>query len=457
MAPSPPPNGDPDESYWRIWWFFFPLALTFTLITFTHTLINGAIGRIANPEPALAAYAVARSVMQLAQNPTMMVRQVVTALVTDRASYDVVRRVVYRLMLVMAGLIAILAWTPVGAFVLRSAMGLEGDALRQGILALRVFTVFPLISVHRNLGQGLAILANANAIVPVASTARLLSLAVVLEILLRVPDLSGALLGAIAFSVTMFIEAAILFIAGRPALRKLRTRPTENTDPLTTRQVLSFYVPLMGTTFVAGLTIPLVQAGVGQVADAQTQIAAFAVAWALSMVITSPANMLHQAALTFTRDGRPNTYRRSHRFALGVGIGLSALTALVAFTPFGTALLIRSGATPALMEASRGCLQVFALLPLARGWREYCWGVLMRKRLTQNITYGKSLGLLSALSVMALGLLFGVEQTAALGAWSLVGGEIVEGFLLHRRMATVLGKEFSPTVTAENTVGPSMK
>src|SRR5690625_1169360 len=88
-----------DQSYWAMWWFFFPLALTFSLITFTHTLINGALGRLVNPEPALAAYAVARSVMFLAQNPTMMVRQVVTALVDDRASYDVVRRVVYRLML----------------------------------------------------------------------------------------------------------------------------------------------------------------------------------------------------------------------------------------------------------------------------------------------------------------------------------------------------------------------
>src|SRR5690625_4241484 len=172
----PDPSPSALATYGEMWWFFFPLALTFTLITFSHTFVNNALSKLPRPEAALAGYAVARSIMQLAQNPTMMVRQVVTSLVVDEASFQLVRGVVYRLMFIMSAVIALLGWTPLGAGLLQSSMGLEGEALRQAALALRVFAVFPFFSVNRNLGQGLAILARANHLVPFATIMRLLAL-----------------------------------------------------------------------------------------------------------------------------------------------------------------------------------------------------------------------------------------------------------------------------------------
>lgn len=104
--------------------------------------------------------------MHSAQNPTMMVRQVVTALVEDESSFKTKSRVVYRLMFVMAGVIGRLGWTPLGAWLLRLAMGLDEETLQQAVVALRVFTVFPFFSVNRSIGQSLAILARANPLVP---------------------------------------------------------------------------------------------------------------------------------------------------------------------------------------------------------------------------------------------------------------------------------------------------
>ncbi|HLT59146.1 MAG TPA: hypothetical protein VKZ69_10325 [Limnochordales bacterium] len=443
-AQDPPDQTRPSSrgDYARMWWFFFPLALTFSLITFSHTLVNGALARLPSAEASLAGYAVARSIMQLAQNPTLMVRQVVTALVVDEASYRLVRRVIYRLMVVMAGAIAFLGWTPLGAQLLRAVMGLEGEALRHAVLGLRVFAVFPFFSVNRNLGQGLAILARANHLVPLATTMRLLALAGLLAVLVRWQPLPGGAMGALAFTLTMLVEAAVLFWVSRPALQRLRQRRSSPSS-LTARQVLDFYVPLMGTTLVTALTIPLVQAGVGRTADAETQLAAFSVAWALAMLIIGPANMLHQTSLAFTRDGTPAAYARTARFALAVGLALSVFTAVIAFSPVGRGLLAWSGATPALMEATRRTLQLFTLMPLARAWREHCWGVLMQRRDTRAITRGKTTNVVVIIAVMLAGLGLGVGETSVLGAVALVIGEAVEGFVLYRRLR---GEAKTPTL-----------
>lgn len=473
----------PPTTYVEMWWFFFPLALTFSLITFSHTFVNNALSKLPNPEAALAGYAVARSIMQLAQNPTMMVRQVVTTLVVDESSFRLVRSVVYRLMFFMAGAIAVLGWTPLGGRLLQATMGLEGEALQQAVVALRVFAVFPFFSVNRNMGQGLAILARANHLVPFATVMRLATLVGLLALFVHWRPLPGAGLGALAFTMTMLVEAAMLFWVSRPARRQLRQREVERerleraaetkspaadapeaagplkqrtASPLpprlTTRQVLNFYVPLMGTTLVAALTIPLVQSGISRTGHAEIQIAAFAVTWAMSMVITSPAGMLHQASLTFTQGGDARAYFRSARFALGVGIVFSSLTAFIAFTPVGAGLLARAGATPQLLETARRTLQVLALLPLIRAWREHCWGVLMQKRETTSITRGKTINIVTTLTILVGGLLFGVQETAVLGAWSLVIGESVEGLILHRRLTAVLPRGYMAIFGDESAV-----
>lgn len=453
--PAPPPT------YAQMWWFFFPLALTFSLITFSHTFVNNALSKFPNPEAALAGYAVARSIMHLAQNPTMMVRQVITSLVVDESSFRLVRRVVYRLMFFMSGAIALLGWTPLGARLLQSMMGLEGEALQQTVVALRVFTVFPFFSVNRNMGQGLAILARANHLVPFATGMRLVTLVGLLALFVQWRPLPGAALGALAFTITMLVEAGVLFWVSRPARRELRRREIEGRDAsttdapsrLTTKQVLAFYVPLMGTTLVAALTIPLVQAGISRTGDGATQIAAFAVTWALSMVLTSPAGMIHQPSLTFTQDGTAVNYIRSARFALIVGFTLSAVTASIAFTPLGARLLMSGGATAQLLEPARRTLLVLALLPLIRAWREHCWGVLMQQRETGSITRGKTVSIGTALSVMVVGLAAGVQQTAVLGASALVIGETVEGIILHRRLSRVLPEGYMSVFERSSSAG----
>lgn len=418
--------------------FFFPLALTQFMITASHTVINAGLARLPDPEVALAAYAVAKSVMQLAQNPAMMVRQLTVSLATSRHAYALVKRVVAILVLAMAFVLGFLGWTRAGVAVLSNVMGLSGPALDQAAWALRVFTVFPVASAARNLYQGTAILARNNKVVPVATAVRIVSLLAVLGGLLRFTHLPGAGIGAIAFTTTIAIEAVVLWWASRGALQGLPPRPPSG-ENLTLAMVGRFYWPLMVTALLGASTLPVVNAGIARGVDPEVELAAFAVAWALSFLLVSPANMVHQVSLAFTRDHDAGSYRGAAAFALGLGLFLASIQALMAFTPLAPLVLGGGvGASQSLLGSAVGCMRTLVLLPLVRVWREYCWGVLMRKRLTANIGKARAANLAFVVLLLLVGVRLGLRPVAMLGGVSVLFGEILEGLLLHRRLAQVL-------------------
>lgn len=421
--------------------FFFPLALTQFLITASHTVINAGLARLPDPEVSLAAYAVAKSVMQLAQNPSMMVRQLTVSLATNRHAYMLVKRVVVLLTLIMMSALGFLGWTSAGVTVLSHLMGLSGSALDQAAWALRVFTLFPMASVARNLYQGTAILARNNRVVPVATTARIVSLLAILSGLIHFTELPGAGIGAIAFTATMGIEATVLWWASRDGVKKLPAQPLKG-DILTLSMVGRFYWPLMITALLGASTLPAVNAIVARGEDPEVQLAAFAVAWALSFLLVSPANMVHQVSLAFTRDNDLTSYHRTMRFALGLGFLLAGVQALMAFTPLAPVVLgVGVGASPRLLGSAIGCMRSLVLLPLVRVWREYCWGVLMRKRLTGNIGKARAANLFLCVSLLLLGMWAGLGPIATVAGCCIVAGEVLEGFLLHHRLSSVLATD----------------
>jgi len=74
--------------------FFMPLAVTWMLMMFTHTIISGGLSRTVNPTVSTAAYAVALSLAAIAEAPLVMTRQVTLAFVQSEQTFKVVARVV---------------------------------------------------------------------------------------------------------------------------------------------------------------------------------------------------------------------------------------------------------------------------------------------------------------------------------------------------------------------------
>ncbi len=94
-----------------------------------------------------------------------------------------------------------------------------------------------------------------------------------------------------------------------------------------------FYAPLAATSLLLTATNPLLAAALARTTDPAVALAGYGVAFALTGVLYAPMLVFQQVAAARLLDAGDITPVR--RFALVVGLALSALAAAVAFTPLG--------------------------------------------------------------------------------------------------------------------------
>lgn len=413
------------------------------LITVTHSIIDAGLARFPRPEEVLAGYAVAKSIATVLENPLFMVRQTTVALVKDRRSYHMVRTSVLGLTLFFCGLIAAVAYIPpLTQLFLREIMGLEGAAFAQARSALALMPFLPIATGWRNFQQGLAILREGNDLLPVATLFRLLYLVVFMFGVAPHLGIGGALAGSAGFVGGLVVEMLVMALGLRVLLRRQKADflseeappakdESEEGGRLTWRGLAEFFVPLALTSLIMTGTLPLVNGFIARGHLPEVALAAYAVALSVGNTLVNPINMLHQVSLAFVDPSDPRSVARVRSFFARVALFFAALIALVAFTPFGTWLLLGPmGLPPRVAAPAQSCLGFFILIALASAVREYVWGVLLQARRTGGIGGAKAATTLVMAVILAGGLALYPGHMAIVAAASLAAGAIVEAALL---------------------------
>ena len=96
------------------------------------------------------------------------------------------------------------------------------------------------------------------------------------------------------------------------------------------RTFARFYIPLVATSYLLTATNPLLAAALARTSDPATSLAGYGVAFALIGVIYAPLLVVQQvtaARLLSMQDIAP-----VRRFTIVIGVILSAIAALIAFT-----------------------------------------------------------------------------------------------------------------------------
>ncbi len=427
-------------TYLSIAQFVLPLSLTNLIITLSHSVVNAGVARTPDPEIALAAYALAKSLVMLIENPMFMVRQTVASLVKDVSSFLQVKRFVY----VMAGFItfflAILGFTPLGFIVLTNIMGASDELARQSHLALAVLFLLPITTVSRNVYHGVAIIARQTIMVPLSTAIRLIMMTSIIFGLALYTELPGAVSASLAFVGAFFGEALIMRWRAKPLLQDPTVfRRTRTGKELTTKQISRFFLPLMVTTFVSTAFGPLINTGLARTVSPEVTLAAYSVGLGIAQLILAPLGMLHQCTLSFTASNQPQSYRITKIFTGGFALCATILLAVVSFSPVGPWILAHPmGLTPQVAEQALMVMRILTLKPFFTAWREYLWGILMQQKLTDIIGKAKAVNLVivigSLVSLLALNL-----SPAAAGALALVMGELADCIFIqlhYRRTIT---------------------
>lgn len=209
--------------------------------------------------------------------------------------------------------------------------------------------------------------------------------------------------------------------------------------PLRMSHVRATWWPLAASWLLMGFELPLVSAVMARLPQPTLSLAAYGgVVFPLAMLIEGPIVMLLAASTALSRDRA--AHRLIRRFALGAGGTLSALHALVAFTPLYDLLVVPAlGVPPEIREPARIGLRFMTPWTVSIAYRRFQQGVLIRFERSRLIGYGTLVRLGTNGLTLAIGALVGTLPAIVVGTLAVAVGVVCEaafaGFAVHPVLA----------------------
>ena len=381
----------------RLFRMWLPMAATWLMMSMEGLLVAALVGRLPDATVNLAAYGVAFAFALIIESPIIMLLSASTALCSDRQAFQALRRFGAALNLGITALLVVWVLSPVYPWMATELMQLDPAVAELSRLALLVLIPWPAAIGYRRFYQGILIRHGHTRRVAYGTGVRFAGMAVT-AFLLYDSEIPGALIGSAALSVAVLVEAVATRWMVASGLRKVLRTPHEG-DPLTTRQILHFYIPLLVSSVIALAIHPLVNLFLGHSRLALESLATYPVVAALSFVFRSMGLSFQEVAIA-TMDGTRDRIRELIRFAVGLGLVASALQGLIAFTPlaglwFGGV----NGLTGGLVDLSVEALQVLILMPMASVLLAFCRALLVWAGETRAITWA---GFIETAAVVAI-------------------------------------------------------
>ena len=420
--------GEPltQKRIFRVW---APMAATWLMMSLEGLLVAALVARLPEATANLAAFGVAFGFALILEAPIIMILSASTALCRDRQAFRALRRFGRTLNLLLTAITLLTVLSPVYPWIAERVMSLDPEVTRLSRLALLTLLPWPAAIGYRRFYQGVLIRHAHTRRVAYGTMIRLGGMGVTAYCLFEAP-IPGAVVGAIALSVAVMLEAVVTRLMAVDCVRAVLAVPRQG-DPLTTPRILRFYIPLLVSSVIALAIHPLVNLFLGHSRLSLESLATYPVVAALSFVFRSMGLSFQEVAIAFM-DGTRERYRALIRFALGLGVVVSLLQAVIAWTPlaglwFGGV----GGLTPPLVVLSIPALQVLSLMPLSSVLVAFWRAFLVWSGATRGITWAGLIEMLAA--ILALWLLIGPGDLPGVfaAAWGMLLARAVDLVALY--------------------------
>ena len=420
------------------------MALTSVLIITTHSLFNAALARLASPELYISAFAVAKSFMHFFSSPIIMIRQTVSTLVKDAASYYKVRKFVSLIIIGVILVLALLKFTGAANWLLANIMGVQGRILDKSLVIFGVLIIFPLGPALRDMMQGIAVKLNKTYLFSIATVLRIIFVLSVIYFIDELQFIPGGIIAGGMFLGAVLIEGLALYIGVKLTTRNIADSLENNIDKFENRseklnysRILYFYYPLLITSFLKRMGGPLINMGLARSMSPELTISVYAVAWGLGLIFLSPIFMFHQQVINFLDEKNANLSSLKS-FALIIGIFITGVLGLIAYTDLGYYILRNwIQATEQISILSLDLLKIMIVLPLIMLGRKFYWGIMMKKNKTKFISRGKLINLISLFSTLVLGIIINPPNTAIIGIMAIICSQLSEFLYLFYKTKNV--------------------
>jgi hypothetical protein len=410
--------------------FFFPLLLNVQFMSVSHSIINAGLARLENAVVLLAGFSVAMVLHLFVASPSYQNHTITIAMVRGRKSLVAMALFVLLIATWVSALLALLAFSPVGIFVLDHIIGVTPDVARGAREALGIMVFLPFITGMRGICQGLVIRARRTALVSFATAVRIAMLFAYLWLGQR--WFTGTTVAAFALLGCVGTETLVVaFCAWKVRL------PAMEDDERGFGEILSYGLPL---AYSSGLqqTVPLlINAIISRLPDGTLALAAFGVMRGFLFLLAGPMRNLQQAYLTLVTEVADNMVLV--RFYLWVSAGMALIMLLIAWPLNAPVLGTIMGLDSDMRHYIAWPLTACALFPLLYGAANLLRGWFAGAHLTSRLglsTFYKAL--LMVLLWPLLVILPLPLPGVAVAVFLLLAAELCEAGYLYRQRRQLL-------------------
>lgn len=419
----------------EIAFFFLPMLLNVQLMSISHSIINAFLARSAEQVVALAAFSVAMVIHIFLASPSYQNHSVTMAMVRGPKSYRGTIIFVLVVATYVSLLLSLIAFTPIGDFLLKVALGTSDAVTREAKHALGILAFLPFITGFRGFFQGLLMQQRRTALLSSATLIRVLALFAILALGGR--WLSGVTLGAVGLFGCVTIETIIVGII---ALRMPKEAALPAEDEKGAGEILRFGFHLAYSSCFQQAIPLLISALLGRLPDATLALAAYGVLRGFLFLLAGPLRNLQQTYQALVR--RAEDFAVMIRFHRLIGGILALGILLVAFPLRGPVLGGLMGLDLQMRDYIAIPLACSALYPLLYGSTNVLRGYFTSQHRTYELGRSTVYKVSFLLLVWGVLLLFPLPLPGiAIAVFLLVASEFCESSYLVWRRRVLLRHE----------------
>ncbi len=382
------------------WW---PLSISWMLMSAEPAIIAAAVARLANPSIHLAAYgSVTAPLCGILQAPILTLLSLSTTMSKDWDSYQKGRKLMFILGGGLTLLYMAITFTPLYYFVVEKLIDAPAEVVEPARLGMFVGLPWTFAVAYRRFHQGVLIRFEHTRAISVGTLIRFAADALVLVTGLTVATIPGTVVATLMMVVGVTTEAVYVGLIVRPVLRKEVRRAPALAQKVRLREMVLFFIPLGIMPLLNQLVRPIGSAGLSRMANPLVTLAVWPVIATLSALIITPGAAYNEVVIAMLDRDRPRASVERFMFIL-MGAQLAAML-LLSFTPLTYLYFSRvSGLAPDLARQAASAFILLIPMALATPLNSYFTGALLHSRLSRGVTEGMAVYLVVYIGGLALG------------------------------------------------------
>ncbi len=418
------------KNIFSAWW---PLAMSWLLMSLELPFLSAVIARLENPEIHLAAYGgVVFPLALIIEAPIIMLLAASTALSKDWASYSKLRNYMLAASLILTSLHIAIAFTPLYYIIVKDIIGAPPQIIEPARIGLMIMTPWTWAIAYRRFNQGVLIRFGHSRAITIGTFIRLGTDICVLLIGFTISTLPGIVVATSAVAISVVAEAIFVAIRIRPVIR-FELKPAHPVDPpLTYRAFAIFYVPLVLTSLLTMIVQPIGSAALSRMPLALESLAVWTVVSGLSFMLRSLGIAFNEVVVALL--DKPRSASSLWTFAKILIVGTTVFLITVTITPLaGIWFLNISALPPDLADLARVGLWFVLPTPAMAVLQSWYQGCILHSRKTRGIPEAVVIFLVTVTIILGIGIALNTITGLYVGLFAYSAAMLTQTIWLWKR------------------------